>query len=69
MLGGKAMNSFKTNLHKLFAELKTLEIKIENNLKGLRYENKRTLRLSVLAREYFTQSRRDAKNNLKGIAV
>ena len=27
----------------------------------------KTWRLSVLARDYFTQSRRDAKNNLKGL--
>lgn len=32
------MNSFKIDLDKLFAELKTLETEIQNNLKGLRYE-------------------------------
>jgi len=29
--------------------------------------SKKTWRLGVLAREYSTQSRRDAKNNLRGL--
>lgn len=32
------MNAFETNLSALFAESKTLEMEIQNNLKGLRYE-------------------------------
>jgi type I restriction enzyme M protein len=32
------MNDFQTNLNTLFAESKTLETEIQNNLKGLRYE-------------------------------
>ncbi|MFA7136620.1 MAG: N-6 DNA methylase, partial [Bacteroidales bacterium] len=32
------MNSFEENLNKLFAENRTLETEIRNNLKGLRYE-------------------------------
>ena len=33
------MQTFETNLEKLFAESKTLEMEIQNNLKGLRYGN------------------------------
>lgn len=32
------MQTFESNLEKLFAESKTLEMEIQNNLKGLRYE-------------------------------
>jgi len=32
------MRTFESNLQKLFAESKTLEMEIQNNLKGLRYE-------------------------------
>ena len=32
------MNAFETNLSALFSESKTLEMEIQNNLKGLRYE-------------------------------
>ena len=32
------MRNFETNLSKLFSESKTLEMEIQNNLKGLRYE-------------------------------
>jgi type I restriction enzyme M protein len=32
------MKTFETNLSALFAENKTLEMKIQNNLRGLRYE-------------------------------
>jgi type I restriction enzyme M protein len=32
------MKTFESNLESLFAESKTLEIEIQNNLKGLKYE-------------------------------
>jgi len=32
------MNAFETNLSALFSESKTLEMEIQNNLKGLKYE-------------------------------
>lgn len=33
------MKTFESNLEGLFAESKTLEVEIQNNLKGLKYDN------------------------------